>query len=219
MEAYNTQVAAGGVQCVMGAHVCPTSGAPSSDAVDDAIMSAVLSFDKWSAAFLQHEHASVSDNAMDDLERELVASVPKLLGRTLRHNGATEDEDEDEDGDEDEDEDEDSGVDSSLNRLNTALVSAGSALEHEREHQRKDALGFFPCTAITRAGRLLLEAWQAESAAVRTLARGHHMLEQDLKVNDECMDGSGILSKKKDDLVMELLNAHEKFKDAMKAQD
>ena len=211
IEAYNTQVAAGGVLCVMGAHVFPT-GASSSDAVDDAILSAVSSFDEWSKAFLEHEHASKSDTAMDALQRELVASVDQVLGRTLRDNDNAA-------ADEDEDEDEDSGVDSSLNSLNTALVSAGSALMLERQHQRKDALGFFPCTAITRAGRLLLAAWQAESAAVRTLMRVHDMLEQDLKVKDECMDGSGILSKKKDDLVKKLLNAHGKFKDAVTAQD
>ncbi len=40
--------------------------------------------------------------------------------------------------------------------LEKTLETAGSVILEEYEHQRQDALSFFPCTALLRAGRQLV---------------------------------------------------------------
>ncbi len=40
--------------------------------------------------------------------------------------------------------------------LEKALETAGSVILEEYEHQQQDALSFFPCTALLRAGRQLV---------------------------------------------------------------
>ena len=92
--------------------------------------------------------------------------------------------------------------------------SAGEALAEERKHQREDALGFFPCTALTRAGRKLLEAWQDEHATVVDLVKCHKRLEHDLAVHEECMDGSGELSREKEEAVRNICHAHDEYQTA-----
>jgi hypothetical protein len=81
-----------------------------------------------------------------------------------------------------------------------ALEAAGSAIAEERENQSKDALAFFPCTALLHAGQQLLEIWKTESAALRNAEQVCDMLEEDLKQQET-------LSKKKETLVEELVAA------------
>jgi hypothetical protein len=59
------------------------------------------------------------------------------------------------------------------------------------------------------AGRLLLEAWQAESAVVRALVAVHHMLEKDLKIHQACLPGCGSLYIQKDEVAEEMRSARE----------
>ena len=56
----------------------------------------------------------------------------------------------------------------------------------------------FPCTALLRAGRQLLEARQAEGDALKYLVQVHRQLEEDLGFSKECLDSSGQRSKEKD---------------------
>jgi hypothetical protein len=74
------------------------------------------------------------------------------------------------------------------------------------------ALEVFPCSALISAGRHLLETWQAESAAIKGLWQVYRMLEEDIRLNDECLDSSGKRSKDKNQLVLELRKAREEHK-------
>ena len=89
------------------------------------------------------------------------------------------------------------------------FVSAGEALDAEYEQLRSDALGVFPCSALISSSRHLLETWQAESAAIKGLLQVYRMLEEDIRLNDECLDSSGKRSKEKDQSVLELRKARE----------
>jgi hypothetical protein len=105
-------------------------------------------------------------------------------------------------------------IQSAMDRFEASVIMATKQFEmkieemrfaaEEREHQRKDALSSFPCTALLHAGRQLLQAWKTESAAIRHAAQVCGMLEADLKEHEECLDSSGRLSKKKDELVADL---------------
>jgi len=94
-------------------------------------------------------------------------------------------------------------------------VSAGEALDAEYEQLRSDALGVFPCSALISSSRHLLETWQAESAAIKGLLQVYRMLEEDIRLNDECLDSSGKRSKEKDQSVLELRKAREEHKKAL----
>ena len=62
--------------------------------------------------------------------------------------------------------------------LSDAFASAGSAIETERILQAQDALGKFPCTLLIDTGQSLLEAWQAETEAMRNLLQVCDMLKK-----------------------------------------
>ena len=138
--------------------------------------------------YLKNVHAERSDAAVKALQVKLgdAASVGPVLGLADGEVREEDGEGREEDG------------------LEKALETAGSAILEEYEHQRKDALSFFPCTALLRAGRQLLEVWKTESDAIRRAVEVCGMLEADLKEHEECLDSSGRLSKKKDTLVAEL---------------
>ena len=173
------------------------SAAPRPDAEGDQVGSAVAGYDEWAGNYLKDAHARESDAAMARLKAALAddAAVSAVLG--LRQGGS------DQPGD--------------GGSLLTALQSAAAAIKREREHQLSDALAFFPCTALMHAGRRLLEAWQAESAAVKHLVQVHRMLDNDLDMNEECLDESGVLSKEKDGAVRELREAKEIHKKSLRA--
>ena len=95
-------------------------------------------------------------------------------------------------------------------------MSAGEALDAEYEQLRSDALGVFPCSALISSSRHLLETWQAESAAIKGLLQVYRMLEEDIRLNDECLDSSGKRSKIKDQSVLELRKARDEHKKALR---
>ena len=165
------------------------------DAPRHEITSALSSYDEWSETYVSKAHASKSDAAMADARGQIFANVDQILGLSMPENMAT-----DEAG--------------SCGSLEQALRCAGEAVAEEREHQLGDALGFFPCTALTRAGRKLLEAWQDEHATVVDLVKCHKRLEHDLAVHEECMDGSGKLSQEKEAVIQQLRHAHDEHKKA-----
>jgi hypothetical protein len=101
--------------------------------------------------------------------------------------------------------------------LEKALETAASAIFQEHENQRKDALCFFPCTAILQAGRQMLEVWRTVSAAIRHAVQVCGMLEADLKEHEECADSTGLISKEKDDLVLKLQAARVLHDDKVEA--
>ena len=197
MEAYNTRVAAEGQQSVMGAHVSAASAAPMPDAPRHEITFALSSYEDWSETYVSKAHARKSDAAMADARGQIFANVDQILGLSMPENMVT-----DEAG--------------SCGSLEQALRCAGEAVAEEREHQLGDALGFFPCTALARAGQKLLGAWQDEHATVRDLVQCHQRLERDLAVHEACMDGSGELSKEKEQVVRDLCHAHDEHKKATK---
>jgi hypothetical protein len=100
--------------------------------------------------YLKNVHAERSDAAVKALHIKLgdAASVGPVLGLADGEVREEDGEGREEDG------------------LEKALERAGSAILEEYEHQRKDALSFFPCTALLRAGRQLLEVWKTESDAI-----------------------------------------------------
>jgi hypothetical protein len=101
--------------------------------------------------------------------------------------------------------------------LEKALEAAASAIFQEHENQRKDALCFFPCTAILQAGRQMLEVWRTESAAIRHAVQVCGILEADLKEHEECADSTGLILKEKDDLVLKLQAARVLHDDKVEA--
>ena len=195
MEAYNTRIATDGQQSVMGAHVSATTKKREPEVLSLEITSVLLSYHDWSETFLSDAHARKSDAAMEDSSAQLVVNAAEILGLPKSKNTAA-----DEVG--------------SGRSLEEILQSAGTVIAQEREHQLKDALGFFPCTALTRAGRQLLEAWKVEHATIRALVQCHQMLERDLAVHEECMDGSGKLSQEKEAVIQQLRHAHDEHKKA-----
>jgi hypothetical protein len=122
------------------------------------------------------------------------------------------------------------------NNLKQAFMSAVEALDAKYKQLESDALGEFPCAALVCAGRHLLETWQAESAAINGLLQAYRMLEEDIRVNAECLDSPGKRSGypratfprafpraiktrlvvQKDEAVRELCQAREEHKKALK---
>jgi tRNA A-37 threonylcarbamoyl transferase component Bud32 len=98
------------------------------------------------------------------------------------------------------------------NNLKQACKSADEALDAEKKQQESDALGEFPCDALLRAGDHLSETWQNESAAIDGLLQAYRMLQEEIRLNNECLDNSGTRSKDKDKAVLELRKAREEHK-------
>jgi len=175
----------------------PRSGhvpVPKAETASPEITSALSSYDDWSES-LGDVHARKSDTAMEDACAQFVANAAEIFGLSKPK---------------------DMGANQAKGgrSLEQILRSAGTAITQERESQLKNALGFFPCTALTRAGRQLLEAWKEEHATVRALVQCHQMLERDLAVHEECMDGSGKLSLEKEVVIEQLRHAHDEHKKA-----
>ena len=160
-------------------------------------MSAQASYRTWEQTYLKNGLARASDAAMEDLQTQFAdkIAVAGVLG--LLENAG--------------------GEGRAVDRLQQALDAAGTAIAQEREHQRKDALSCFPCTALLRAGRQLLEAWRAERDALQHLVQVHRQLEEDLGVCEECLDGSGLQYKEKDAVVQTLRDARKKHENAQLA--
>ena len=204
-EAYTAAIAGSGSECgLMGTSV-NTGPMTQEETAIAAMIPAMLSmFDEWVETYLKNAHAERSDAAVKALQVKLgdAASVGPVLGLADGEVREEDGEGREEDG------------------LETALETAGSAILEEYEHQRKDALSFFPCTALLRAGRQLLEVWKTESDAIRRAVEVCGMLEADLKEHEECLDSSGRLSKEKDEAVQKLQAArvsHNKKIAALKA--
>jgi len=163
--------------------------APSCDPQE--VSAALAFYDGWVKKYVSNELGDKSDEAMAALKRELTnsASVDSVLA--LKRGSSTD-------------------------SLKQAFVSAGAALEAEYEQQRSDALGIFPCSTLISSGRHLLETWQAESAAIKGLLQVYRMLEEDIRLNDECLDSSGKRSKVKDQSVLELRKARVEHKKALR---
>jgi len=174
---YNTQprIREGADRCERRARAAPASGS-GADAEDR--VAALASYSTWEGSYLKNGHARASDTAVEDLMAQFAnkIAVAGVLGLLENAGG------------------EGREADSSK----TALDAAGTAIAQEREHKRKDALSCFPCTALLRAGRQLLEARQAEGDALKYLVQVHRQLEEDLGFSKECLDSSGQRSKEKD---------------------
>ena len=173
------------------------SVAPRLEAEGDEVGSAIAGYDEWAGNYLNDALARNSDAAVAKLKAAFAddAAISVVLG--LQDGGSDQ-----------------TGNDGSLK---AALQSAASAIKREREHQLSDALAFFPCTALMHAGRQLLQAWQAESAALQHLVQVHRMLQNDLEMNQDCMVESGLLSKEKECAVRELREAKEIHKKSLRA--
>jgi hypothetical protein len=157
----------------------------------EEVSAALALYDDWVEKYVSNELGDKSDEAMAALKAALAnsASVDSVLG--LKGGSATDD------------------------SLRQAFVSAGEAIEAEYEQLRSDAFGFFPCSTLISCGRHLLETWQAESAAIKGLLQVYRLLEQDIVLNDECLDSSGKRSKDKDQTVLELRMARHEHKKAL----
>jgi len=181
LHAYNAAAHAGqdAARCELGVHAPSTGASLGSDA--EGSKCALASYSDWVDSYLKNGHARASDAAMFGLKTSFAndAAVAFVLGLQAEVGSKGREGD----------------------RLKTALDSAGSAIAHERQRQLRDALGVFPCTALVQAGRQLLVARRAECKALKRIVKVHHMLEEDLQVNNECLDGSGHRCKDKDEAV------------------
>ena len=195
--AYNNQPTVGvdAPRSVMGALVSPDTspGAPP----HRDVARACGSYDDWVATYLGDKHAQETDAAMATLKAKLTDDTAVAAALRLQ----------DEDGD----------ASGARNELETAFEAAGRAIAAEREHQLRDAMGFFPSADLLRVGRELLGAWQAQSAAVQRAVLVDSMLQADIEVNNECIDGSGEKSKEKDAAVKELGTARGLHADKLEA--
>ena len=182
-------------RCVVGALVESTV---KSDAEGNQGVSTLESYAGWVEAFVDHAHAGMSDAAMAMLRKTFAddGAVDVVLG--LRDDVAGEDSSRK------------TGVEED-NELKKAMMSAAAAITQEREHQLQDAVGFFPSTALLRAGRHVLAAWQVESAAVKEVVQVHRRLEQELADNEDCLQSGG-KSKAKDKLIQEFREARKEYK-------
>jgi serine/threonine protein kinase len=153
----------------------------------EEVHTALALYDGWVKKYVSNELGDKSDEAIAALKAALTnsASVDSVLG--LQRGSTTDD------------------------SLKQAFVSAGVAIEAEYEQLRSDALGVFPCSTLFRSGRHLLETWQAESAAIKGLLQVYRMLEEEIRLNDECLDSS-----RKDQSVLKLLKARDEHKKALK---
>ena len=192
--AYNNQPTVGvdAPRSVMGALVSPDTspGAPP----HRDVARACGSYDDWVATYLGDKHAQETDAAMATLKAKLTDDTAVAAALRLQ----------DEDGDE-------SGA---RNELETAFEAAGQAIAAEREHQLRDAMGFFPSADLLRVGRELLGAWQAQSAAVQRAVLVDAMLQADIDGNDACIDDTGKLSLDKTRILQEIGRAKEAHKKA-----
>jgi len=155
---------------------------------------------EWVETYLKNRHALASDAAMLALKSSFAneAAVASVLGFGFSH----------------------ANVGSQWrenNILKTALISAGSAIAQESQHQFTDALTVFPCTALLQAGRQRLLQQRAECAALKRIVKVYRMLEEDLQVNDDCKVGVGERCKKKDEAVNKLHDARVVNKKAKQA--
>jgi hypothetical protein len=166
-------------------------GALAPSCVPEEVSAALAFYDGWVKKYVSNELGDKSDEVMAALKAALTdsASVDSVLA--LKRGSTTDD------------------------SLKQAFVSAGEALDAEYEQLRSDALGVFPCSTLISSGRHLLETWQAESAAIKGLLQVYRMLEEDIRLNDECLDSSGKLSKDKDHSVLELRKARAEHKKAL----
>ena len=179
-------------RCVVGALVEATMR---SDCEGNQVASTLQSYAAWVEAFVDHAHAGISDAAMAMLRKTFAddGAVDVVLG--LCDDVAGEDSSRKTGTEED-------------NELKKAMTSAAAAIKQEREHQLQDGVGLFPSTALLRAGRHVLAAWQVEAAAVKELVQVHRMLEQELADNEQCLQ-SGEKSKEKDVVIGELRTARQ----------
>jgi serine/threonine protein kinase len=160
------------------------SGAPYSK-----LNTALGSYGEWAKAFLEHQHRNQTDAAMRRLKTKLSedgGTIDVVLGVAPEQHARQEDDD-----------------------LSDAFASAGSAIETERILQAQDALSRFPCTLLIDAGQSLLEAWQAETEAMRNLLQVCDMLKNDREAHVESLCSTGKLFQEKDDAVRELCDARQ----------
>merc|ERR1719199_943222 len=103
--------------------------------------------------------------------------------------------------------------------LKTAFETAGSAVERERELDLTDALVAFPCTALIGAGRDLMRVWSTQLAALQRVIEVGGMLQEDLRLNEGCLDDSGQLSLEKTRVVEQLGGARKRYTQALTAME
>ena len=153
--------------------------------IDEKIAISLKAYHEWTAAYLTSLHAVKTDNAMKNLRHVLADenAVSKILGLS------------------------NSGEDV---QIKDALTAAGFAIAAECKQQEEDALSLFPCTALVRAGRMLLELCHAESAAKRQVSHLCQSLEAAIERSKQCEHSQGKLAKEKNRIVEQLKNAREK---------
>ena len=171
---------------VMGAH----AGHPFEN-----VLSACSSYDDWRRTYLGGKHAQRADAAMGALTAELAKSASVAAVLRLQSGAGTRGED--------------AACAIARSELQACFEAAGSAVAEERKHQLRDAMGFFPCAALLGAGRELMVAWQAQSAAVQRVVNVERMLQMELTENEECVDDSGRRSREKDAALESLRKARE----------
>ena len=153
---------------------------------DTARIKALASYDKWVLKYLTKVHAKKTDASVTHLNASLANdnSVAMMLGFK--------------------------DVLSCKDDLEQAHASAGSVITQERSHQIADKLGFFPSSSLLSAGEETLKAWQAESAALRSLVEVYHHLETNIEMDRKCLKGTpGQLYAQKDRVIKELWDAKE----------
>ena len=194
-----------GVRCAMGSCVPSFAASPGCAWPDSTLLirNVLAIFDEWRAEFLESMLAENSDAAMQDLKAHLTTGT--AVGALL---GFKQDEVQEQ---------------TTTDRI---FQAAGDALARERAHQLKDALGYFPSTAILCAGRRLLTAWKDEFVLVSRVMDVLRKLEEHLRLNKQCLGGEVLLSGrhdhadlelkvvKKDDLIQSILTARKEHKKA-----
>ena len=172
-----------GVRCAMGSCVPGFAASPGCTWPDSTrlIRNVLAILDEWRAEFLGSMLAENSDAAMQELKAHLTTgtAVGALLG--IKQDEVQE-----------------------QTTTDRVFQAAGDALARERAHQLKDALGYFPSTAILCAGRRLLTAWKDEFVLVSRVLGVLRILEEHLRLNKQCLDGEVQLSSRHDHVDLEL---------------
>jgi len=166
LEVYNMQLRAWAGAAEMGVH-CTSSTVARLESDDESREVSLTSYDEWMETFLGTGHALESDAAM--LALRACFADDTVIVAILACGGEAREVD-------------------SVKALEQALDLAGSSIAEERKYQRKDLLSVFPCTALLWAGRQLLEARQAQRAALGRVAQVHQQLEEDVHVNEEHLE-------------------------------
>ena len=181
-EAYNSQahIRAGAMRAQMGANPMPMNGGLAGGTRHSMLDMALGSYGEWAKAFLEHQHRSVTDEAMQKLKEVFLQSgaIDEALGMSRAQGTA--------------------------DSFSKAFASAGSAIEEERRLQTCDAISQFPSTSLINAGQTLLRAWEAESAAMQQVMQVCVMLAEDHKLSKSCLSGTGKLAQERDDAVKKL---------------